>query len=137
MSSLPSILLTSIYVSHIPAQPLPMVSHLWLSRMQQYFSDMLIIFNRQLLPKYGENVLLFLLPKTPAFISVNGSMPARTVNLGATTHLEHVPKRCPKANLSSINALQPHIAGCNSLVKAICPLLNLVLAGSDLLFVPS
>lgn len=137
MSSHPSILSTSIYVSYIPAQPFPHFSYLWLSRMQQYFFHMLIIFNRSLFPQYGENVLLFLLLKTPDFINVNGSVPARTINLGETTYLEHIPQHCPKANLSPINALQPHIAGCNSLVKAVSPLLNLVLAGSKLLFEPS
>lgn len=47
-------------------------------------------------------------------------MPARTINLGETTYLEYMPQHCPKANLPSVNALQPHTAGCNSLVQEGC-----------------
>lgn len=56
------------------------------------------------------------MPKHLAFINVNGSVPAGTVNLGETTYLEHIPQHCPKANLSPTHALQPHIAGCSTLV---------------------
>lgn len=39
----------------------------------------------------------------------------QTINLGKTTYLEYMPQSYPKANLCSFNALQPHVARCNSL----------------------